>query len=349
MKTCLMLWERLPNFGIDPAKTTPEDISEVAVTLADHAFKDHFGYQRAKNFHEQAPEEVALWMFHSVAVQWFGLWTHYAFPRVQMSHSFAAMMLATTISPKELPHLEAPWPAFLIEIPDGLLPIQGRNGVMTHIRRAHITSHFLPTAMEEGTRWWSIWMTGGGIEIHRVGYLSEAIGTKPKEELSLAPLRRIHTNRVENIDMPFISETGDQTEADQEFWDGYDRVQEDRVSALVGRLLTGVCAFMTQRSNWKEKEVLADKLVANLARRMGKSPTSRVYTIGKPVNLDFKPAIAAYLSGQRSSVTAQSLVAGHHKRQPVGPNGEHRKWIFVEPYWRGPEFAPILVRPHQGK
>jgi hypothetical protein len=36
---------------------------------------------------------------------------------------------------------------------------------------------------------------------------------------------------------------------------------------------------------------------------------------------------------------------GHYKRQVVGTGRHGRQIIWIEPYWRGPENAPILARP----
>lgn len=43
----------------------------------------------------------------------------------------------------------------------------------------------------------------------------------------------------------------------------------------------------------------------------------------------------------------QSCVRGHYKRQVIGVGRSGRKVIWIEPYWRGPEGAPLLVRPYE--
>lgn len=39
-------------------------------------------------------------------------------------------------------------------------------------------------------------------------------------------------------------------------------------------------------------------------------------------------------------LTVRTMVAGHWKRQPYGEGRALRKWIHIEPFWRGPETAP---------
>lgn len=342
MKTSLMLWEKLPYFRIDPKTAGPQELGQVATMLADQTFVERFGEERRPDFEGHSPEQVAAWMFNAVSVEWFGLWGDLAFPRIQMSHSFAAMLMATTISPKEIEHVEAPWPAFMIEVPEGLLPITVK-GETKHIRRIHVTSSFLPGSLS--TRWWAIWMVGTGVEIYRVGPLAEAAVPRPKTELAKVPLVKIDDpNRSEPRDHP----VGNNDEELAEFWEGYDNAEEDRLAVLAGRLVIGACVFMTERANFTEKLVKPNVNLSAYARRLGKKPESRVYTVGKPVKLDFRLAVKSFLEGRRASLTAQSLVAGHHKRQAHGPNSSLRKWIFVEPYWRGPEDGAIVVRPHVG-
>jgi hypothetical protein len=68
------------------------------------------------------------------------------------------------------------------------------------------------------------------------------------------------------------------------------------------------------------------------------------------VKLDLRPAIKAYIDGDRKAgqLSVQRVVAGHHKWQPHGPQNSLRKWIFIEPYYQGPEEGAIVVRPHVG-
>jgi hypothetical protein len=50
-------------------------------------------------------------------------------------------------------------------------------------------------------------------------------------------------------------------------------------------------------------------------------PTTWEFTIRRPVAFDARPSLRAFLR-----------------------EGSGRKWIHVEPYWRGPADAPIVVR-----
>lgn len=76
-------------------------------------------------------------------------------------------------------------------------------------------------------------------------------------------------------------------------------------------------------------------------------PDHRVMVIGHPIKVDVTKAVRDYIVEGRSSPAFQTLVAGHRKRQVIGIGRKGRKIIWVEPYWRGPIEAPILVRPYE--
>lgn len=288
-------------------------------------------------------EHMAIWTILASRSHWFARWGDLAYPRIQTSHSYAAQLMATTLSKKEIPFIEAPWPAFIVEVPEGLLPIATKDGTMTHITRIHVNASFLPSLWTEP--WWSLELTGNGIEIHRVGAIVEAFDPATKRDLNGRSLIELPDSfGTQTKDMPVGGELEEGRLED--FWDGYNRSQEDRVAILAARLVLGACIMLTDKANYKTKDVRIDPGLAGLRRRAGKEPTSRVYVLGRPVQVDFRLAVREFIKGASRSLSVQSLVAGHHKHQPHGPDNSLRKWIFVAPYWRGEVDAPIVVRSH---
>lgn len=75
-------------------------------------------------------------------------------------------------------------------------------------------------------------------------------------------------------------------------------------------------------------------------------PVTRTYALRRDVKIDCRSAVLDYLRGTRSSVKIRSMVRGHWKHQPCGPERSERKFIHIEPYWRGPDDAPIALRNH---
>jgi hypothetical protein len=77
------------------------------------------------------------------------------------------------------------------------------------------------------------------------------------------------------------------------------------------------------------------------------TPRMNVHRLVRPVVHDVRREVAAYCRGEGRSPTVRTMVRGHWKRQPHGPGNTERKWIHVEPFWRGPEDGPIAIRPHR--
>lgn len=327
----------------DPDKT-PEQLSKaldlLVLNFANDAYLNRKGLTREdmppEGFIDQ--EHMAIWAILASRTHWFVRWGELAFPRIQMSHSYAAQLMATTVSKTEIPFIEAPWPAFAVEVPEGLLPIAAKDGTMTYITRILINTSFLPSQWTEP--WWSLELCGKGIEIHRIGRIEEAFERASATDIKHRKLMKLDDSfRIQAKDIP----VGDDYE---DFWAGYDRSQEDRVAILAARLVLGACIMMTDKANYKEREVKLGAPLAHARRRNGKEPLSRIYVVGRPINVDFRMAVREFVHGKLRSLSVQSLVAGHHKHQPHGPGGTLRKWIFIKPYWRGPDDAPIVVRPH---
>lgn len=118
--------------------------------------------------------------------------------------------------------------------------------------------------------------------------------------------------------------------------------QVRRVDFLLGRLLVGVCLeFDSPQRRQQVKGILQ----AGIKEKNGRLKNGTVM-LHRPVVLDTRPIIRDYVRGTKSSVNVRTLVRGHWKNQPCGEKGQERKWLHIEPYWRGPEDGPTAIRPH---
>jgi hypothetical protein len=70
------------------------------------------------------------------------------------------------------------------------------------------------------------------------------------------------------------------------------------------------------------------------------------YVLGNDVKIDLTSHIREYLERGGSSPKVRTLVCGHHKWQAHGPQRSLRKHLWIQPYIRGPEGAPMTVRAH---
>jgi hypothetical protein len=141
------------------------------------------------------------------------------------------------------------------------------------------------------------------------------------------------------------------TYLNQDHWDNHTELAFDdaalddmtRVQHLCWRLLVGVCAEMSgtdtpSRTASKNSE----------RKRKFKEPTSWTYVLRRDVSKDVRQHVTDYAAGRtRKPVSVQTLVCGHWRNQAHGVGRLLRKLIHIEPAWRGPEDAPIVVRSHK--
>lgn len=120
-------------------------------------------------------------------------------------------------------------------------------------------------------------------------------------------------------------------------------VEERREDAIM-RVFAGVCIDLASRPHPDPPPGRA--ALASRQARAGKVPSEWCFELRRPVQIDCRPALLEHIETGSRAAKIQSLVRGHHKRQRCGPGGTQRKWIHIEPYWRGPEDAPIALRPH---
>lgn len=117
-----------------------------------------------------------------------------------------------------------------------------------------------------------------------------------------------------------------------------------RQLAMIGRLIVGTCIEMDSPHQITETNRRSG---SHVKRDKRGEPTNWTIKLTRPVRADMRDAVRSYLSGERrGAMSTQHMVRGHHKQQTCGHGGAERKWIHVEPYWRGDPDAPIAVRPH---
>lgn len=115
-----------------------------------------------------------------------------------------------------------------------------------------------------------------------------------------------------------------------------------RLFTMASRLIVGAAIELDQECY--RKQIRLGPPAKN--KRVSPEPKSWIFQLTRDVKVDCREYVSAYLAGNGTSPSVQCLVRGHHKRQVCGPGRSERKWIHIEPYWRGPEDAPIAVRSH---
>lgn len=253
---------------------------------------------------------LEMWMGQ---VQFMYPWAKSGFQRVQVTPAFASALMCTTYEKTMGLDIKPPWDAFVIEVPQGLLPFG--NAWVTHIHVAKLDSN-LSGSKILGAGWVIQALTSSGHYLSELAqHFAAFFDTNP--DMKVGPGRE----------------------------DGDERF---RLTLLCTRLIAGITTALTERAFYKAVDVKMSPREAGQARRMSLVPRSHLYRFTRPVKVDLRNEVRSFiLSGNlKKPLSVQILVVGHWKRQVHGTGREQRKWIFVEPYWRGPEDMPIAVRPH---
>lgn len=242
---------------------------------------------------------------------WSTYWADVGFPAFQLGHKYAAALLATSCG--KVDDIREPFKAFLIEIPPGLISFGSRAGesqVMNII--------VLRRKDKDGKELWT-WAA--------LTDTTAALWDNATMEMMTSDE---HVTSKLNESDPFAEDILD---------------SDKRVVILIRRLILNTCLAVSSPDNLKP--VGKAKHVSVSEARSCKEPIVRTFQVGKPITLDCRQAVRDYIEGKkRGSINVQVLVAGHWRRQAYGVGREQRKWIHIEPYWKGSEEAPILVRPH---
>ena len=113
---------------------------------------------------------------------------------------------------------------------------------------------------------------------------------------------------------------------------------------LLMRLLVGVILEMdspTFRQTVRESGTARRK-----EKRGVDKPAAWTFELKRDIKVDCRQWAKDFVSSGGKSPSVRSLTRGHQKRQPYGPRNALRKWIHIEPYWRGPLDGPVAVKSH---
>jgi hypothetical protein len=242
-------------------------------------------------------------------MMWAGRWVDQGCPRITMDDNYAGVLMATDVGQAVFDKIVFPWRAFMVDLPKDWLTTKGPDGNMHPFHKLIV--HVVDRA--------------GQTLINYMLYTPTALQLWSQN----TPL---HDMMNEEIGQPFTY--------------GHPREErDDRIVVLVGRFILSLCVAMSDPDNIEERRRKRGSKQAKGRAKRG-IPDIKNFVVGKPTTLNCKPAIVEYIEGGRThkSATVQQLVRGHWKHQPHGPGRSERKLIKIDPYWRGPEEAPILAR-----
>jgi hypothetical protein len=246
-----------------------------------------------------------------------GKWYANGLPVVQTSHTYAAALMATSMTREVSGEIRPPWSAFVIELPTALLSTVNSEKEDEELRyvivdhRPPLVGH--PELKERQIARWNVFAVGSN------GVLLSTIW---KEDLTSSDFdkREIHEW---DMGLPF-------EEADE------------RTLLLICRLVVGCCLTMSNPNDVGRSGTSG----GGQKGHPHDPPKVMRFKLGEPLKLDCRPALREYVRTGKRSPNVRVLVRGHYKLQAHGTGRELRKVIWVKPYWRGPDEAPVLLRPH---
>lgn len=244
-------------------------------------------------------------------------WAHAGFQAVRYtSEKFAAMLMASKVS--EDVSIHAPWPAFMLHMPPGLLWILDDMGRRQDID--HVLVNFLA---DDKVRWWAT--TKCGVSSHRLCVTSELAARSRKDEVE----------------------------------DFYERAAADdamalspnkhtaRLAELIGRLIQGTCLTAAYTPDMQPQKVRGTASSIRPWRIGRDGPEAMTWRMGRDIREDCRPAVYAFLSGDKhASPTVQFMVIGHWRNQACGVGRAERRPTWIKAHWKGAIDAPINVRSH---
>lgn len=312
---------RRNTYGDSDLVPTKEDMAEAGLALWPHTYQGNpeDDYEAFTQLHEWVkvqgrPLLEASILIPSEQISMIGAarWADQAFPRFIISHTYAAALMATAVTEEVLEDVRPPYRAFMIDVPDGLLTVWNSHRQVFSKIRWILVQQIVKTT---GERVWQ--------------YIAHA-------DPAICVWRHgVDTRGLCEPDLPDNNWEGCSFMAPKD-----DR--DDRIAALIGRLIVGICLSFLDPSNSKPTSRHSNKTDPSSLK-----PTDiRTFKLGRPLSVDCRKGIEDYVNGARGGIpSVRTLVRGHWKKQPHGPQSSLRKVIWREPYWRGPLDGPTLVRP----
>lgn len=247
-------------------------------------------------------------------------WARSQFPIIRLGHKLAAALMTSRFDPNlEVNH---PWDCFMIDVPDGLLNTTNIAGDLLPIRKI-MAFRIDRSFSARGGSWAFVAYAADFTAVWRYGYTAGGMVQTIEER----------------DDIDFFVRMDD---------------TDLKLADLIGRLLVGTACMITNaRENLTPGTVLVPehrKRYAEYLKRpmRGDVPIDMhplVFRLDSPIKLDLRERVRRYLGGTGQKLEVRSVVRGHWKQQPYGEGRKFRKNIWIEPYERGPEGAPILVQP----
>jgi hypothetical protein len=275
----------------------------------------------------------------------FYLWEGSLFPSVSLTENDVLDFVSTSTPDTYLSEVRPPWDAFIIEIPDGVIPMVAHDddiGNSKWVRYIQVFSNKLEAAPDIDVA------TRGNqqreilkhlIDAQRTGWVCDRrwwyVAYSNCGALSVfgSALSDTDLNSVRIVE---CDPNKPSDEADY----------LTRVHLSVSRIIVGVCVEAANAIRLVDARPKRPKGVNAVI--WAKQNRTRPYKFIQNVKLtsETEKLTRDFISG-RGSPTVQTIVRRHRKRVACGKGRQERRWVTIEPYKRGPKDAPIGIRSHE--
>jgi hypothetical protein len=248
-------------------------------------------------------------------------WVQQQLPMVEVAHKLGAALICSTPGEETREMFRCPWRAVMIHVPPGLIQCVGRTGELEDLFSIHLLAWTFEGQTTYGyttsSRTASLFQTGLTVnDMYRAEH-DFALDLPGDPAGSISPLPMVDCDR--------------------------------RAMTLCRKLIRGLLLY------------IADPTVLSAARRSpGTSSKAKKasiaqygypivfdrYFLGRDIACDLRPVVSAYNRGERSSPQVRHLVRGHHKVVRHGKGGLLTKIAWIEPYFRGADELPPLIKTH---
>lgn len=278
-----------------------------------------------------------------------GRWAMSGFPTVTLGHRTAASFCMTKMRADDArDFLRAPWPAFAIRIPPGLLTVDsdGELADATLLMATCVNSTLLPTEENSPSeeRWW--W---------KLCAVPSRYPDGVREIVENVPLMNALTGGVNlwgfNQDSAHLARA-DGGASDEDFtrWDDSETTQESdlRSDQMARSMLIACCMYLSgdprERAERASEGGITVRERKSKKRESDELPQYNEFELTSAIKINLHHTVRDYVRHGGKIPSVQTYVHGHWKRVAIGAGRAQRKLVHIQPYWRGDPNAPISTR-----
>lgn len=278
-----------------------------------------------------------------------GRWAMCGYPTITLGHRTAASFCMTKMRTDDAnDFVKAPWPAFAIRIPPGLLAVESEGELFDAplLVATCLKSDFIPESkVADEDRWW--W------KLSAVSRMAEELERRIQNDPVLGGYLGGVSLWGFNQPTRFLAEL----DPDENNLDGFTRWEDedhkaqdsDKRSERMARAMLLACSMYLSGDPRERAERASEGGITVRERKSKKRESDELpqyteFELTSSIKLNLHHTVRDYVKHGGSISSVQTYVHGHWKRVAIGTGRAQRKLVHIQPYWRGDPDAPISAR-----